>query len=213
MPDWTLLVPMKDLTRAKTRLQPPSGVSRRELALAFARDALRAARQLPALDIVLVTDDTAVAQLLADDADRIIGDAPAGLNAALADAASRCAPGPVAAMTADLPALKPSSLRRTLEQAADTAYAVVPDAAGTGTTLLAASSPALFRPGFGPGSRRAHERDGALVLTAGADLRQDVDTLADLAAAGRLGLGPATSALLDRVSLLEQVSLPEPTCR
>jgi 2-phospho-L-lactate guanylyltransferase len=189
-------VPVKDLARAKSRLRPPAGTSREALALAVAQDTLRVAGALPGVEVVLVTDDARVARLLNGCAHRVVADAPVGLNAALQYAAERVPAGPLAALTADLPALRETTLRGALDAAAATAYAVVPDAAGTGTTLLAAAEPARFRPRFGPGSRDAHEQDGARVLDAEADLRRDVDTVEDLLDARRLGVGPATAALL-----------------
>jgi 2-phospho-L-lactate guanylyltransferase len=192
---WTLLVPVKDLSRAKSRLRPPHGASRRDLAVALARDTLRAAGALDGVAVVLVTDDAEVARVLRADADRVVAHAPVGLNAALASAAAGTS-GPVAAMTADLPALTPDALGEALDAAGRTAYAVVPDAAGTGTTLLAATDPTRFRPRFGPGSRRAHEADEAVLLSGAQCLRQDVDTAEDLWRAVALGVGPATAALL-----------------
>lgn len=193
---WTLLVPVKNLAGAKSRLDPPPGTTRDALAVAIARDTLRAATMLSGVEVVLVTDDVSVAEVLEGYAHRVLADAPAGLNTALQYAAERYAVGPVAALPADLPAVRDASLSQALEAAAATAYAVVPDAAGTGTTLLAATERGVFRPRFGPGSRLAHQRDGARVLDAPADLRRDVDTAEDLLAARQLGVGPATSALL-----------------
>jgi 2-phospho-L-lactate guanylyltransferase len=55
-----------------------------------------------------------------------------------------------------------------------------------------------LNPEFGPESAERHRRSGAYAIEdVGLDsLRQDVDTVADLDAAARLGLGPRTSRLL-----------------
>jgi 2-phospho-L-lactate guanylyltransferase len=54
-----------------------------------------------------------------------------------------------------------------------------------------------LRPRFGAGSLAAHRDDGATVLDLDVPgLRRDVDTVADLAAAARIGCGPRTRALL-----------------
>jgi 2-phospho-L-lactate guanylyltransferase len=104
----------------------------------------------------------------------------------------------VAALAADLPALRPEELAGALRAAAGSAGpGFVPDHAGTGTTLLAAPGGARLVPRFGPGSAARHAASGARRLTgAWPSLRQDVDTAADLAAAGRLGLGRYTAGCL-----------------
>jgi 2-phospho-L-lactate guanylyltransferase len=67
--------------------------------------------------------------------------------------------------------------------------------------LLTAAPLAALRPQFGPGSHAAHVGAGAVDLTAAlggcvTGLRRDVDTLQDLTAARRLGVGPATADVL-----------------
>ena len=79
--------------------------------------------------------------------------------------------------------------------------AVLADAAGSGTVLLAATPGTALDPVFGPDSLAAHIRSGARDLTelVGArlpGLRRDVDTLADLRTAHALGVGPATERVL-----------------
>ncbi|RZS87018.1 2-phospho-L-lactate guanylyltransferase [Motilibacter rhizosphaerae] len=199
MRSWRLVLPVKDLGAAKSRLVPPVGVQRADLALAFAFDATAAALAVGVPVLVTTSSSSVVAAFRAEwagDAVEVLEDAPPGLNEAVSFALGRCGDGPVGVMTADLPALRGSSLQRALLAAEQVPYAVVPDAAGTGTTLLAALDPARVRPSFGPGSCAAHLADGAHVLEAGVDLRLDVDTAEDLEAARALGLGPATRALL-----------------
>jgi 2-phospho-L-lactate guanylyltransferase len=132
------------------------------------------------------------------EADALVQTRP-GLNAALTEAAAhatRCWPEDgVAALVGDLPALRPDALSAALRDAAGHARAFVPDATGTGTTLLAARPGTPLDPAFGAESATRHAR-GAVSLAAEAGLRQDVDTAADLRAAARLGVGPATAAVL-----------------
>ncbi len=78
--------------------------------------------------------------------------------------------------------------------------AVVPDAAGVGSTLYAAPDLPSFSPAFGPDSRAAHADLGVReVGLDAASVRRDVDTPEDLAAAEALGFGPATAAVLAAV--------------
>jgi 2-phospho-L-lactate guanylyltransferase len=202
---WSLVIPVKVLAQAKSRLTGLSGPPRAELALAMAADTVRAALAAPEVGgVIVVSDDDAVSAELGGLGATVIADDPAaGLNPALVFGASyaeaRWPDRGRAAMAGDLPALRPGELTVALEAAGRAGEAFVPDAAGTGTTLYAAAPGVAFRPGFGPGSRDRHLGAGAaeLDLPALRGLRQDVDTPDDLRRAVALGLGPRTSAALD----------------
>jgi len=202
---WAIVVPIKRLAVAKTRLAEGADV-RADLALAMALDTVAAARSAPAVDrVVVVTDEPAAAQAVRRMGAIVVADAPdAGLNPALvhgAKAAADDSPGlAVAALSSDLPALRPADLDGVLRAATGHPCCLVSDADGTGTTLLTALDPVQLSPRFGPGSRQAHVDDGAYDVTAeaAASLRRDVDTVDDLRAATDLGLGPATAAALRR---------------
>ncbi|QJS09780.1 2-phospho-L-lactate guanylyltransferase [Streptomyces argyrophyllae] len=200
---WTLVIPLKPLARAKSRLADTAddGV-RPGLALAFAQDTVAAAVACPAVsDVAVVTDDELAGRELAALGARIVPDTPgSGLNAALAHGAAVVrAVGPgaaVAALNADLPALRPAELSRVLATASQFPRAFLADAAALGTTLLAAAGDRELRPAFGLDSRARHRASGAveLALTGVDSVRQDVDTAADLRAALALGVGPHTAA-------------------
>ena len=70
----------------------------------------------------------------------------------------------MAALNADLPALRPLELARVLEAAAEFPRAFLPDAAAIGTTLLAASPDRELLPAFGTDSRARHRASGAVEL-------------------------------------------------
>ncbi|MEV6399542.1 2-phospho-L-lactate guanylyltransferase [Streptomyces sp. NPDC051907] len=201
-PAWSLVVPLKPLVLAKSRLAAAAGDALRPaLALAFALDTVAAALACPSVrDVAVVTDDPAAGVELAALGARIVPDAPAaGLNAALAHGAravrGRRPAAPVAALNADLPALRPAELARVLARASAFPRAFLADATGIGTTLLSAAPGAELRPAFGGPSRRRHSASGAVeILLAGVDsVRQDVDTADDLKAALALGVGPRTA--------------------
>ena len=125
----------------------------------------------------------------------------AGLNAAFTHGARRngtVRSVGVAALAADLPALRPEELAAALDAATRAGTrSYVPDADGTGTVLLAARAGTDLNPRFGPGSAAAHARSGALPLAGDwPGLRRDVDTPADLAAALGLGVGRYTAELV-----------------
>lgn len=199
MPQWSIVVPAKRLAVAKTRLRPlTEGTGARshdELVLALLADTVAAAVACAAVGTVLVvTDDPSAADVVHGLGARTVPDEPdRGLNPALAHGA-RSAPGPaVAALSSDLPALRPAELEAALRAAENTApRCFVPDAEGTGTTLLTAVGTALD-PRFGPDSAGAHRASGAVALAGDwPGLVRDVDTDADLRAALALGTGPAT---------------------
>ena len=200
---WSLVIPVKVLALAKSRLTGLAGPRRAELALAMAADTVAAAVACPVVDsVIVVTDDGVAATALSGLGALVLPDEPGdGLNPALAFGAAYAGerwPGRGrAGMAADLPALDAAELGRALAQAAGARQAFVADAAGTGTTMYTAGPGAAFRPRFGPGSRAAHLAAGAVELALpGLDgLRRDVDTVADLRDAARIGLGPRTAAL------------------
>jgi 2-phospho-L-lactate guanylyltransferase len=244
---WTVLLPVKVLARAKSRLAVLAGDRRGELALALASDTVTAVLACPEVArVVVVTSDPEAGPLLAalgaivvpdEPADRSasLGNASLGntgfedtgpentgalrgasgagvlgdlgvqdlLNAALrhgAAVAARRWPGTgLAALTADLPAVRPAELAAALRAAgaAPGLAAFVPDAACVGTTLYAVPPGGEFRPLFGGASRARHAAAGAIELDLGAftGLRRDVDTPDDLREALSLGTGPFTRAV------------------
>lgn len=195
-----MVVPAKRLAVAKTRLRPVTGgdgAAHEGLVLALLADTVAAAVACPVVDSVLVvTDDPRAAAEVTRLGARTVTDEPdRGLNPALEHGA-RTAGGPaVAALSSDLPALRPAELLAALTAASAAPRCFVPDAHGTGTTLLTAVGTGL-RPSFGAGSAAAHRTGGAVALTGDwPGLVRDVDTDADLRAALRLGTGARTSAL------------------
>ena len=200
---WSLVIPVKVLARAKSRLIGLAGPARSALALAMAADTVSAAGACPAVGVVVVvTDDAEAAGVLGGLHAVIVADEPAaGLNPALAHgaavAAAQWPASGVAALAADLPALRPGELDRGLRAAARWPEAFVADAAGTGTTLYAARPAAAFRARFGAGSAGRYRRGGVMEVTLAdvPSLRADVDTPDDLRQAASLGLGPRTAAL------------------
>jgi 2-phospho-L-lactate guanylyltransferase len=267
---WSLVIPVKRLSVAKSRLTPLPTARRADLALAFVHDCLIAALAAPEVaQVVVVTADPTAAASLARLGARIAlepqpgatgagavgagsgagvvttgagtdtasagmdtfganaaavstaaavaaaeyaaqaaetegtAEAPDGsqtrLNAAISFAAGlsrRERPDlRVGALTGDLPSLRSRELSAVLQLAAAIGgRSFVPDAAGTGTTLLLGAEDGVLDPRFGADSRGRHARSGAAELFgAGRTVRQDVDTLVDLEAALRLGVGAHTA--------------------
>ena len=206
---WTLVVPVKQLARAKSRLSGPAGPHRERLALAIATDTVSAMLRSSRVEGgVVATDDPVAAPELAALGAIIVPDEPDdGLNPALVHGAAearRLAPDrAVGALSADLPSLRPGELTRVLDAAAAVPNAFVPDAAGDGTTLYTARPDALFTPAFGPDASARHRDTGAreLALEGVPSVRRDVDTIEDLRAALELGVGPRTAAVASLLPL------------
>jgi 2-phospho-L-lactate guanylyltransferase len=199
---WGLVVPVKRLAVAKTRLSSYGDELRVELALAFAADVVTAAlAAVLVAEVVVVTDDERAATVLAAAGALVIGDAPdAGLNPALEHGIAALGAGLArAAVSADLPAVRPEHLDEALAAVPVGGRGFVADSAGSGTTLLAAAAGVSLAPAYGVGSRDLHAQSGAVELPAAAGLRLDVDTPADLATALGLGVGPATAAVVRRL--------------
>lgn len=205
---WHVVMPVKGGPGAKSRLGAATS-DRAGLALAMALDCLDAVLATPGVDRALVVSDDPVtargSRGLGADVLSPSG-ADGGLNAAVGEGVATCPTGvAVAVLLADLPALRPQDLRVGLD-AVETAldegagWALVPDAEGTGTVLVAAEVANRIVAAFGPGSAAAHERFGARRLDVRSErLRRDVDTAASLTEAVGLGVGPRTRRSLGDV--------------
>ncbi|NJQ07558.1 2-phospho-L-lactate guanylyltransferase [Streptomyces lonarensis] len=207
---WAVVMPVKRLGGAKTRLADAAGEELRPaLALAFAEDTLAAVMECAAVSsVTVVTDDEQARATLSRLGAAVVPDSPrGGLNAAVEHgviAVRAARPGAavaVAALNADLPALRAEELARVLDEAAAAPRSFLADAAGTGTTLLAVLPGVDPAPGFGPASRMRHRASGAVeLMPSGVEsVRQDVDTGEDLLAAIALGVGPRTARSTHRL--------------
>ncbi|GLW06093.1 2-phospho-L-lactate guanylyltransferase [Microtetraspora sp. NBRC 13810] len=202
-----MVVPVKPLVAAKTRLAEAAGAHRESLAVAVACDTVEAALVCPRVArVVVVTADPLAARELSGVGAHVVGDPEAGLNAALRHGAAeavRLAPDdPVGALQADLPALRPAELDLVLAAAAEFEVSFLPDAAEIGTTFYGTLPGVPFLPGFGGESRARHLGRGAkeLILDGIPSMRRDVDTPADLEAALALGVGPRTALVAALIS-------------
>jgi 2-phospho-L-lactate guanylyltransferase len=207
---WVVVVPVKELGAAKSRLHPLAPADRADLALAMASDVVIATRaSASVVAVFVITNDLRAAEACAALGARVIADADdAGLNPALENAARAAVSwhprAGVAALAADLPALRTAEVDAALTAAARHHRAFVPDWRTTGTTLLAARAGVPLAPAFGHGSRDGHRSSGAVELMTAEwlGLRRDVDTPEDLRAAGQLGVGPCTRRVLDRLGMV-----------
>lgn len=206
------VVALKALPAAKSRLFALPAPLREHLARCMALDTITALAAV--VDEVLVVsdqEDLPATLTRYGIVARVVGepDGTATLNRALAhgDRLVRAAGAAVVlACVGDLPALRPATVQSVLAAGAGAERSFLPDQQDRGTTMLVARGGPL-NPLYGTeivdgeriGSAERHRRSGAVALHPdGMDgARRDVDTLADLAAASALGVGPATARLLD----------------
>jgi 2-phospho-L-lactate/phosphoenolpyruvate guanylyltransferase len=183
--DIAVVIAVKRLSAAKTRLAPTfSAAMREQLVLAMLVDTIAAARAVATVTVV-TPDDVAAA------AARQLG------ARVLADATPAGHPDPVSAnivvLQGDLPALRADELGEAIAAARLHPRSFVGDRHGTGTSALF-SFGAPLDPHFGAESSRLHRDSGAVELTGEwPGLRCDIDTPEDLTIARRLGVGAATS--------------------
>lgn len=229
-PPVAAVVALKAGEAAKSRLSALPDPLRRRLAWTMALDTL-AALAAVADAVCVVSDQPSLADRLRRAGLAGLEVLPerrrAGMNEALREGAEhlqRAGHSAVLACVGDLPALRPASLRTVVAAASAYERAFLPDATGVGTTMLHTRGGPLD-PRFQGRSAAAHHGSGAVALTDAVlpgqvpDARRDVDTVVDLADATRLGLGPASAALLDqtgelgRYAVVTVVSPPGPDGR
>ncbi|UYP17611.1 2-phospho-L-lactate guanylyltransferase [Rhodococcus sp. Z13] len=206
-----VLVPVKALGLAKSRLSDVlTARERAELVLAMMRDTVSAAMAAGDVAVTVITGDERVAGAARACGAEVFPDpvapgSPDPLNSALRAAARRVRESvpdaELVALQADLPALRPEEFARAREVARGSGSAVVTDHTAGGTTALFHCVPGSMPPlHFGPDSARLHVAAGAVAVPdAVPGLRLDVDTIADLVAAARLGVGEATAAVSDEL--------------
>lgn len=203
--DIGLVIAVKRLAAAKTRLAPVFSASTREnVVLAMLIDTITAASAVPAVrTVTVVTPDEGAADAARQLGARVLTDpTPEGhrdpLNNAIsvAEAAVRDETPNIVVLQGDLPSLQPQELADAINAGRRYRRSFVGDRHGTGTAALLAFGVALL-PRFGPDSAQRHRNSGAIELTgAWPGLRCDIDTPDDLLAARRLGVGAATAAAI-----------------
>ncbi|MEO5921294.1 MAG: 2-phospho-L-lactate guanylyltransferase [Pseudolysinimonas sp.] len=174
MPAWTVVIPVKSSPSAKSRLGRGP-----EVAQAIALDTIAAAVAVDGVRVIVVTADRLI-QAEAQDLGAAIVREPSvrGLDAAILQGLEHVEPDHGrAVLLGDLPALSPDVLAVALGRARRYRRAFVPDADGTGTTLVTARPGTAFQHSFGPGSAGRHRQMGmtALRLPVTSSLRRDVD--------------------------------------
>jgi 2-phospho-L-lactate/phosphoenolpyruvate guanylyltransferase len=151
-------VPVKSLSRAKTRLSPAlTGLERGALTLAMLEDVLDAALSVPGWETWVVSPDEVALEIAAGRGARPIPEAKPPLANAIRQVETKAKQDGASAL-AVLPADVPLVTVDTLHEALRTLGAVVlaRSADGSGTSLLLRRPPRAIPARFGPDSFRRH---------------------------------------------------------
>jgi 2-phospho-L-lactate/phosphoenolpyruvate guanylyltransferase len=190
-------VPVKSLSRAKTRLSPAlTGLERGALTLAMLEDVLDAALSVPGWETWVISPDEVALEIAAGRGARPIPEAKPPLANAIRQVETKAKQDGASAL-AVLPADVPLVTVDTLHEALRTLGAVVlaRSADGSGTSLLLRRPPRAIPARFGPDSFRrhvelAHARGLPVAIVERRELSFDVDRPDDiltLLADGRRG--------------------------
>lgn len=193
---WQVLVPVKTLDLAKSRLELVAPM-RRTLAMAMLHDVAEACTQadgVGAVTIVSADDEaldvpaTASLRCRGDDLNDDLATAIAATRTALPEVG-------IAIVVADLPTLRASDLVSVLDASPRDRASFVAGRDG-GTTVLILPAGIDIEPRFGPGSAARHGSVAVAYADAAPGVRCDVDSMDDLNEAARLGVGRHTVAWL-----------------
>lgn len=191
MAPW-LLIPVKRLERAKSRLAPAMPPAARiRLAWRLVGRTFRVVRQVPEVRPLVISADQRVLALARRMGWPVVLDRWEDLNRALAEArrvAVRHGAEALGVLPIDLLGLRAEALRDLLAAGfPDRGLVLVPDRHGQGTNALLVRPPEAIAFCFGPGSLAAFQRQAAALglpvrLFPHPDLSWDLDTPADWAA-------------------------------
>src|SRR5258708_7324946 len=216
-----LLLPIKDLRRAKQRLAPLLNPEERfALAQAMLADTIRAVRGVRRADkIFVVTNYIPAMEAAETNGWELLREEQQISESASVDAASRhcaeCGVTSLLRLPLDVPLVHANDIDELLEiGCAAPALVIVPSRDGSGTNAIVRTPPALFPSYFGTGSFAKHcgeaERVGAqIVVRRNARLEMDVDDEADLRALSCQDLrSTETGAWFERSGLMKRLMAP-----
>jgi 2-phospho-L-lactate guanylyltransferase len=177
----SVIVPFRG-TDPKSRLDPLDRAARSTLAAAMLADVLEAAGAVgPVVVVAAEAPSLPGGVTLVDDPRRGLG---AAVRAALDTATDLSLPLPFLVVNADLPCATARDLLALAGAAPEDGLALVAAADGT-TNALALSRERLFEPVYGPGSAARFAGLAECRRLDAPNLRDDVDTLADLVRVAR----------------------------
>lgn len=197
-----MVIALKDIERAKSRMTELTPALRQHLALCMLLDTVTAWRGVTDHVVVVSGSPLVGAQMRRAGLDvALLPDPGIHVNSAFTAGAEFLGCRRVAASVADLPALTPRAAAAVLDAGGRGERWMAVDERGEGTTVLVADGVRLD-PAFEHGSAERHAQAGVRRIAAPPGARCDVDHLDQLAAVARLGLGPHTARLMVHGELL-----------
>lgn len=212
-----ILVPVKDLTRAKTRLAPlMTEAERRHFAALLLEGTLRAVCAVRGdARRVVVTNYPPAVELARTLGMQVIHETEQRSESASVDAASaqmeREGVAAVLRVPLDLPLLQPADLEAVLAAAdAGAEIVLVPSLSGTGTNALYRSPPTAFPSHFGQGSYPKHQAEAQRVSRKVTELRLervalDIDDADDVGELVRRGTPCAALDYLRSIGIAQRL--------
>ena len=186
MTEVSLVIPVKDLDRAKSRLKVPLQ-TRRSIAEQLMQHTLRTVNASEAVsDVVVVASDPGIRNFARTLGIDCVEDMHNELNGAIQSglrAAAALWPGRMlGVLVSDLPCLTPAALDRVvMESIASARPRTVVDRAGTGTTFLSIPAGCDVPMRFGRGSAQRFAAEGCVPIDdAPFEMRADLDTVTDM---------------------------------
>jgi 2-phospho-L-lactate guanylyltransferase len=182
-----LAVPVKSLSRAKTRLaRILSPLERAALTLAMLEDVLDAALAVPGWETWVISPDEAVLEIAAQRGARPVAEEKPPLSAAVRQVeleATEMDADALAVLLADLPLVTPEALHRALKTLGSVVLA--PSASDGGTNLLLRRPPRVIGARFGRESFAKHQQGAAsrglpAAVVRSGELTTDLDLPEDL---------------------------------
>ena len=198
-PPVAVLVPLKRLAMAKSRLRPLGDDASRALVLAMLEDVLHAVSEAGIGPLLLLSSDPLYDGLATRFGATRVADRASSYNEVVAAALGMelvTRSGRALVLPADLPTLSKEDVRLLAMDLGGSEVVIAPSDDG-GTSALGLSPPHAMQPAFGADSAELHRRQaeaGGLryVIRALPNLRVDVDTPADLrSVADRVGASTA----------------------
>lgn len=185
-----MIVPVKELNGAKSRLSPIlADAERKEFCLKMLEDVLGAVKPVEQAHQTVVTSKDSIVLEVAKDFDAIsLQEREASLNQAVSEAISWCVRRRARyalILPADIPLVTPTDLSRMLYFGRNARMVVSPSRDGGGTNALLLAPPNVCPTCYGPCSFQRHvaealRRDVSLRVMRSPRISLDIDTVEDL---------------------------------
>ena len=207
-----VVIPVKDLSQAKGRLQNVlNRAERAQLVLAMLHDLLNALQSCRVGNIWLVAHDEAVHSLGTRFGARMVHEVQSrGYNHAVSTGLQTVDPEhSVVVLPADVPLARPEDIARLMALPIGPSVGIIPDRHNRGTNGLFLSSPHIIKPAFGPNSLFDHKiaaakAGSAATIVPSHSMAMDIDCADDLFALAQSGVKCATTAFLNSIEISQK---------